>query len=166
MNIILLISLITASSTYSGKVGYQFGSWDGWIGSGIRTGVAYGISGERFGGNLGAGFSKLSFSKENKAFSFKNFCFSANPNFCLSPAFPVKIGAFIDYNILFGSFKEEGETTKYDLKTLYFPGYGLNAGFSYPISKKSSLELNFQYKTIYGFKNLSLFSLGLTFEYK
>ena len=166
MHSVFLILLVGLNNSYSGSIGYHFGFWDNWKGNGLKTELAYGLSGKRLGIDFGIDFSKLSFTKEGESFSFNDFCFGINPNIYISPDFPLKIGVFLDYTILFGEFCEKWDTTKYPIKTLYLPGYGMNMKLGYPITEKFSLGLHCQYKTIYRFKNLNIFCLGFLLEYR
>jgi hypothetical protein len=166
MQAFLIIYLVGFNGSYLGTLGYHFGSWDNWPGNGLRMELAYGLSGRRLNVNMEVDFSYLSFSKEGESFSFNDLCFRVNPNFCILPTFSLKIGPFFDYNILFGTFHEKWDATKYAIKTIYLAGYGVNAEFNCPVTQQFSIGLGFQYKTICGFKKFNVFCVGLLFEHK
>jgi len=139
-----------------------FGSWDRWPAKGWGAAASYGFGGDVLGFDLGLAGGSMSFTKETKGFSFGRVAGELKPSLYLSPAFPLRIGPVADYNVLFGSFSEQGDTNTYKLKTLFLPGYGAAVGFDYLLTKRLSLGVDLQYMTIYNFKNLSLWSLGLT----
>ena len=152
--ILMIITISTINNVWSGSIGLHSGSWDGWEGGGWKIEIGRGVYSKSFGFGLGLGFSRPSFSNEGKSFSFNDLYLSLNPHLRISSGVSFKIGLLLDANAIFTSFRSP---------FLCLPGFGLNAGLSYPLNKKI-IGLDFQYKKIYGFKNFNLFTFALTLE--
>lgn len=164
MNISLILFIISSLNWNCG-LSYNFGSWDDWPGSGLKVDAQSGFYGDYIGIGFSLTGSLFSFSNQDTHFTFIGAAASLEPNFAFGPTIPIKIGPLIDYNVLWTNLMEDGDIYTPSSKVLYNPGYGAHVSFAYPISRKINLGIKGTYKTIYGFKNLNLFSLGLLLEY-
>lgn len=165
MKTIILLSLITANNIFSGNAGYNINTWNGWPGNGIKAEVGYGLAKDRLGAGVNIGFSNYSFSKGDSKFAFNNIYFSLAPYYFISSKLPIKVGPFVDYNIINGTYQSD-VVSSFKIDSLNFIGYGFNANYLIPVNKKVNLSLGCQLKTISGFKNLYIATIGAGFEYK
>lgn len=161
---ILFALLLTGSwSHLTIDGGANYGLWSGWSGVGGQAEVGYGLWSEWVGADATIGTSLLNFSREGNSYSFIDLqAIRLRPGVSLHWPLEVKLQGIVDYHVMFGSYIQEG--IKYRLKELFLPGYGARVYLGFPLTPNVNLGVYGEWRSIYNFSNLSVFSGGFSLE--